>query len=138
MAEDIVHFLNHAATHPNTVIQYHTSGMVLHVDSDASYLSVIKARSREGGHHCLSSSSSNGTKSMATPPPPNSSLHAVCSIMKNVMTLAAEVEMGGLYVNGQEVMIRRATLEELSYQQPPTPRKTDNSTASGITNRTIR
>ena len=40
--EDVVHLLNYAATHPDASIQYHASGTVLHVDSDASYLSVRK------------------------------------------------------------------------------------------------
>ena len=35
-------FLNYTATHQNAAIKYHASGMVLHVDSDASYLSVSK------------------------------------------------------------------------------------------------
>ena len=131
-------FLNYAATHPNTVIQYHASGMVLHVDSGASYLSVIKARSIVGGHHYLSSPSVNGTKPPVTHPLPNGPLRAVCSVMKNGMVSAVEAEVGGLFLNGQELMILRTTLEELGHQQPPTPIKTDNSTTSGITNKTIR
>jgi hypothetical protein len=31
--------LNYAATHPDAVLSYHASDMVLHVHSDASYLS---------------------------------------------------------------------------------------------------
>ena len=46
--------------------------------------------------------------------------------------------MGALFVNGQEVMILRTILEEMGHPQPPTPIRTDNSTAAGITNNTIR
>ena len=38
--DDITHFLNYAATHPDAAIKYNASGMILHADSDASYLSV--------------------------------------------------------------------------------------------------
>jgi hypothetical protein len=138
VAEDVTHFLNYAATHPNAAIKYHASGMVLHVDSDASYLSVRKARSRVGGHHYLSSASADSTKAPVNDPPPNGPLHAVCASMKNVMASAAEAEMGGLFTNGQEAVILRTTLEELGHRQPPTPIKTDNSTASGIANKSIR
>ena len=69
VAEDITHFFNYCATHPNAQIKYHASEMVLHVDSDASYLSVSKARSRVGGHHYLSSASSDSTKAPVSVPP---------------------------------------------------------------------
>ena len=100
LAEDVTHILNFAATHPNSKIQYHASDMVLHVGSDASDLSVSQIRSRVGGYHYLSSASTDSTKSPIHDPPPNGPLHAVCSIMKNVMPSAAEAEMGSLFVNG--------------------------------------
>ena len=54
IAADVTRLLNYCQTHPNAQIKYHASEMILHVDSDASYLSVSKARSRVGGHHYLS------------------------------------------------------------------------------------
>jgi hypothetical protein len=50
----LVHLLNYAATHPGAKIRYHASDMVLHIVSDASYLSAIEARSRLGGYFFLS------------------------------------------------------------------------------------
>jgi hypothetical protein len=41
--------LDYLATHPNAAIRYHASDMILHIHSDASYLSVSNARSRLGG-----------------------------------------------------------------------------------------
>jgi hypothetical protein len=38
--------LDYLAAHPDATIRYHASGMVLHIHSDASYLSVSNARSR--------------------------------------------------------------------------------------------
>jgi hypothetical protein len=41
--------LDYLATHPDATIRYHASYMILHIHSDASYLSVSNARSRLGG-----------------------------------------------------------------------------------------
>jgi hypothetical protein len=41
--------LDYLATHPDAIIRYHASYMILHIQSDASYLSVSNARSRLGG-----------------------------------------------------------------------------------------
>jgi hypothetical protein len=40
--------LDYLATHPDATIRYHASYMILHIHSDASYLSVSNARSRLG------------------------------------------------------------------------------------------
>jgi hypothetical protein len=42
------------ATHPDAAIRYHASDMILHIHSDASYLSVSNARSQLGGLFSLS------------------------------------------------------------------------------------
>ena len=57
----IVWFLNYAASHPDACVRYYASNMVLHVHSDASYLSAPNSRSRAGGHFTL------GFNSAATP-----------------------------------------------------------------------
>jgi hypothetical protein len=41
--------LDYLATHPDATIRYHASDMILHIHSDASYLSFSNARSRLGG-----------------------------------------------------------------------------------------
>jgi hypothetical protein len=41
--------LDYLATHPDATIRYHASDMILHIHSDASYLSVSNARSRLSG-----------------------------------------------------------------------------------------
>jgi hypothetical protein len=41
--------LDYLATHPDTTLRFYESDMILHIHSDASYLSVSKARSRLGG-----------------------------------------------------------------------------------------
>jgi hypothetical protein len=43
-------FLDYMWTHPDAIIRYCASDMILNVHSDASYLSAPKARSRAGGY----------------------------------------------------------------------------------------
>jgi hypothetical protein len=137
-AKVIIQVLNYCAIHPDATLCYHGSGMVLHIDSDASDMSMPKARSRVDGHHYLSSNSRDPTKAPTTNPPPNGPIHTVCHKLRNVMASAAEAEVGGLFVDDQDAVPIRTTLEELNHPQPPTPIKTDNSTASGIANNTLK
>ena len=44
-------------------------------------------------------------------------------MMKNAMASAAEVEMGGLFVNGKEDVILKTPSSELGHHQLPTPIK---------------
>ena len=127
--------LDYASTHPNTIVCFHASDMCLYIDSDASYLAVRKARSRAGGYYYLSDKA-NSTKP-PTKPTPNGVLHALCITLRNVMTSAAEAELGALFYNGQVPEPIRTCLEEMGYSQPSTPIKTDNSTAAGIVNSSI-
>ena len=54
------------------------------------------------------------------------------------MTSAAEAKFGDLFLNYQEYVPIRITLEKMGYSQPPTPAQFDNSTALGIATRTIK
>ena len=54
------------------------------------------------------------------------------------MTSAAEAETQTVYHNGKIVIPIRKTLQEMGHPQPPTPIKTDNSTACGILNSSMR
>jgi hypothetical protein len=105
--------------------------MILHIHSDASYLSVSNARSRLGGLFFL------GNK----PPEQdtlNRSILNVASVIKNVVASAAESEVGACFHNAQSGAPLRVTLTEMGHTQPPTPLLTDNSTAFGILNETIK
>ena len=55
MESAIPYFLDYAANNPSAIIQYKASDMILHIDSDASYLSEPIANSRTGGQYYLSS-----------------------------------------------------------------------------------
>ena len=58
--------------------------------------------------------------------------------MKNVLSSAAESELGGMFNNAKEGVAERVTLEELGHPQGKTKVICDNSTAVGITNRSIK
>jgi hypothetical protein len=105
--------------------------MILHIHSDASYLSVSNARSRLGGLFFL------GNK-FPEQDTLNGSILNVASVIKNVVASAAESEVGACFHNAQSGAPLRVTLTELGHTQPPTPLRTDNSTAFGILNETIK
>jgi hypothetical protein len=126
----VYQFLDYAATHPNAIVTYRASNMVLAIHSDASYLSEPKARSRAGGHFYLSQHGTN--------PPNNGAVLNVAKVIKAVMLSAAEAELGALFINAKTAVPMRRTLEELGHPQPPTPIQTDNSTAYGVINNKIQ
>ena len=54
------------------------------------------------------------------------------------MYLAAESEIRDNFINVQESVPIRTTLDELFHPQPLTPIRVDNSTAEGFANDTIK
>jgi hypothetical protein len=123
--------LDYLATHPDATIRYHASDMILHIHSDASYLSVSNARSRLGGLFFLGNTSPE--QDML-----NGSILNVAVVIKNVVASAAESEVGACFHNAQSGALLRVTLTELGHTQPLTLLRTDNSTAFGILNETIK
>ena len=85
--------------------------MVLHLHSDASYLSEPGACSRVGGHYFLGNKSTDPTKPPLTESPLNGPIHTVSKILHNVMTSAAEAEIGATLHNAQEAVPIRTTLQ---------------------------
>ena len=122
--------LDYVATHPDAILTYEKSDMVLAVHSDASYLSEPGARSRAGGHFFMSSNVDD--------PPNNGAVLNMSNIIKSVMSSAAEAELGALYINACEAVAMRQLLEEMGHKQPPTPMQTDNSTALGVVTNNIQ
>jgi len=135
----LVHLLNYAATHPEAKIRYHASDMVLHIVSDASYLSASEARSRLGGYFFLSKNMGPDIPSAdAAAPPFNAPIHVNSSIIKAVLSSAAEAELGALFFNAKDGCSLRTTLIDMGYPQPATPIQVDNACAVGIANDTVR
>jgi hypothetical protein len=125
--------LDYLASHPDAVLRFQASDMVLNIHSDASYLSEPKARSRGYGHFFMGSIPRDGK-----PIKLNGAFHTLCSILQCVVVSAAEAELGALFMNCQEGMIFKATLKILGHPQPPIPVHCDNATAVGIANNTIK
>ena len=86
----INNIIDYEATNPSAIIQYKSGDMILHTDSDASYLSEPRARSCTGGHYYLISLPTNLEKSPNLPPPENGTIHTECRILKHVVASAAE------------------------------------------------
>ena len=124
------HLLDYLASQEEAVLTYSASNMVLAVHSDAGYLNEANARSRAGGHFFLSDHSVH--------PPNNGAILNVAQIIKNVMSSAAEAELGALFICAREAVYIRLILKEMGHPQPPTPIQTDNSTAEGVVNNKIQ
>jgi len=60
------------------------------------------------------------------------------TIISTVVSAASEAEVAALYLNGQAALPTRQTLSDLGYHQSATPIFTDNTTALGIANSTVR
>ena len=68
----------------------------------------------------------------------NGAILVNANVIKHVMSSAAEAELGGLFFNMKDAVPIRAALEEMGHPQPPTAIVVDNSTASGIANKTVK
>ena len=132
--EKLTQLLNYCATHSDATVRFTASDMILAIESDASYLSVVKGRSRAAGYFFLT----NKTSSPTGPFKPNGAIHILCQIMREVLSSAAEAELGALFHNGKEACPLRIALEEMGHPQPATPIATDNNTASGIATDTVK
>ncbi|KAL7476408.1 hypothetical protein ACHAW6_002274 [Cyclotella cf. meneghiniana] len=120
----IKQLLDYIASQEDAVLTYRASNMILAIHSDASYLSEAMAQSRAGGHDFLSED--------VAFPPNNGAVLNISTIIKAVMSSAAEAELGALFLNAKAAIPIRIMLEEMGHKQPVTPIQTDNSTAHGV------
>ncbi len=126
--EHVNHFLDYIWTHPDAIIWYRASDMILNVDSDALYFSAPKACSCAGGYFFLGSiprdgdpisdalylsapkacSRAGGYFFLGSIPQDgdpiklNGAIHITCTILKLVAASAAEAELGALFLNTQK------------------------------------
>ena len=126
--EKVKMLLQYLAIFPNACIRFYTADMLLYVDSDAAYVIADKAKSRiVVFFYCSDRSTTNPPK-----PKLNGPIHVECKLLRNVVTLVAEAETAGLFVNGQKVIEIKRILNALGHPQPMTPIKTDNATAASF------
>ena len=128
----ITHFLNYCSTHPDSSITYHASDMILHLHSDASYLTAPKARSRVGGPFYL------GNQPDQSNLQPNGPILAFAKVIKAIVSSAAEAEVGDFSNYCKEAVPLRTILAEMGHIQPATPVQVNNSTAVVIANTTCK
>jgi hypothetical protein len=79
----------------------------------------------------------------ATPPKndkklTNRAILIVSKVLEHVMSSAAEAESSAVFINAKKGAVLRTALDELGHKQPPTPMETDNTTATGYSNGTIK
>ena len=116
------HLLNYLDTYPHAIITYSASDMVIHVHSDASYLSAPRSRSRAGVFFFC------GTKNKLISPL-IAPIHCESIILPHVMTSSVEAEIESIYHNTKTLIPLHQTLIALGHPQPPTPLQTDNQVA---------
>ena len=129
----IEQLLDYVASNPVASVRFHASDMILQIHSDASYLTETKVHSRVAGHFFLG----KNTKPLQ-PMFLNGNIHTLCGILKHVVSSASEAELAALFMNAREGNIMRLTLIEMKHPQPATPIHTDNTTADGIVNGTVK
>ena len=127
--EAVATLLDYLATYPNDGTLYHASDMVLAAHSDAGFHNESNGRSHAGAHIFLSENDPF--------PRWNGAILTITEVIKFVMTSAAEVELGALFIAAQKLVPLCQTLVEMGWPQPPTPVQTDNTTATGVVNKTL-
>jgi hypothetical protein len=121
--------LNYVTTYPNNGILYRANDMVLCVHADAGYLNKTPSHRRAGAHIFLSEDNPS--------PRFNGTVLTIATIIKFVMASAAEAELAALFIAARKMVPRRQTLIDMGWLQPQSPIQIDNSTAVGVTNKTI-
>ncbi len=134
----ITQLLNYCATLPDATVRFTASDMVLHIVSDASYLSASGARSRLGGYFFMSSPIKTKPEPTDPAPPFNGPVLVNSSIIQPVMSSAAEAELAALFYNAKDGCMLRNTLEDMGHPQPATPIQADNACAVGLANDTVK
>ena len=86
--------LDYVASQEEAILTYSRSQMTLATRSDAGYLNKPEARSRASGRFFLSKNTLF--------PPKNGAILTITQIINNVMSSAAEAELGAQYIAAQE------------------------------------
>ena len=110
---------------------YRASDMIICCDADTAYLVSPKARSRAGGYIYMGNRD-NDIQIIKAP------IMIIATILTMVIGSAAEAEVAAIYHCAQELVPLREACIKLGHPQPATPMRTDNSTADGIMNGTVK
>ncbi len=128
-----VQLLDYLPTHMDAKIRHDLSEVIMNIHLDASYLSESKACSRACGHFFIGWKPVDGE-----PIKLNGAFYMNSVILKFVVVLILEAELGALFHNCQDGIIFRQTLSDMGQSQPKKPVHCDNATAAGISKNTIK
>ena len=119
--------MDYLHTHPDAVIWFHASDMILYKESDAAYHFLPQARSRVASIFYLSNSTSRR-------PALNGAIHVICKTLQNVLSSAAKAETGVIFIGGQQAVPIITALSKINHPQPANGNRisTDNSTTKGF------
>ena len=129
MKAALKHFQDYSHDNPDAVKLYVVRNMILFTDSDASYLIEPEAKNRAGGFFYLGNKDDKLL---------NGSISVLTKIIKFVMASAAKEEITVLFMNAKLAVSIRQALIEMGHPQSATKIITDDCTADGFVNNTIK
>ena len=100
-------------SYPGNIIRYRASNILLHINLDAAYLILPKARSRGAGYFYLSKKIDN--KHSIPDPTSNGPILTKCVILRNVMSSTAEAEVGTVHHNRKLAVPIITALNEMGH-----------------------
>jgi hypothetical protein len=107
--------LDYLANHADTKNIFHASDMIMNIHLDASYLSEAKAHSRACGIFFMGwMPKDNETMRL------NGAFYIGANIIRFVVALAAEAELGALYHNCQKGIVYQKNLSDMGHPQSKT------------------
>ena len=133
--------MNFCANNLNPKNRYYARDMQLCGHTDASYLSVSKARSRAAAYFYLSIDDGvllPPDNELKLPARPNSAVHVMSTVMRQFLSSATEAEVGATFYGCQDAVPLRNTLADLGHVQGATLIITDNECCEGILNNTVK
>ena len=101
--------MDYANTYPNVFLRFYASDMQLHVDTDAAYLVLPKAKSRIAGYYRLLNKDT-------TKYDKNGAIMIEYRTIRNVVTSTAEAETHGVFYNAKQTIPLRYVLEQLGHK----------------------
>ena len=84
--------------------------MVLHIDSNAAYLVLLKTKSHIARYYFLSDHPNKNTKLS-----PNGAILVECKALHYIVSSSAEAEIAGIFHNAQIAILIRYILEAIGY-----------------------
>ncbi len=120
----VTQLLDYCALQEEAIMTFKARNMIVQVHSNAGYASKKKSRSQAGGHFYLLYKDES--------PKYNGAILTTSTIIKFVMSSAAEAKLGALFINAKEAVHIRNILTKMGHPQPHTPIQMNKTTAEGV------